>query len=335
MKKQFKTKRQRIDWLKLPVHFLNDERIAELIAQKGVAGLGIYITLITQMHSRQSRSLTEAQIKLLRLKGATLKSVMQVVNEFGLFSRNRYGHIFSTLDFLGFDDDFSAQPLSETMDDETEIETENESENGAENGFDSESDSNQIAIRSQSDAFPTPARINTDIDKDNILLEGEAGADHPAEGEGQAADQPAAMTSEQRAAACIQQLPVHSVWAEVTMLKSGFGSLLQRHWSLALEEFTKHVLVNRTVESIHDVECAKQYFYRYATNPVAGAMLRRALEEQERDQRATSTFCHEDADSAPGHRSYHGIPLPDDAPPRPDQQSEWDFESHSWVSCRA
>ena len=122
------------------------------------------------------------------------------------------------------------------------------------------------------------------------------------------------------------------------MYQSGalFGSMsVLENVMLPLEEFTKHVLVNRTVESIHDVECAKQYFYRYATNPVAGAMLRRALEEQERDQRATSTFCHEDADSAPGHRSYHGIPLPDDAPPRPDQQSEWDFESHSWVSCRA
>lgn len=41
-----------------------------------------------------------------------------------------------------------------------------------------------IAIGFKSDAFPTPARINTDIDKDYILLEGEAGAHHAVEGGG-------------------------------------------------------------------------------------------------------------------------------------------------------
>ncbi|MGN0066517.1 MAG: hypothetical protein ACI38V_02630 [Bacteroides sp.] len=87
------------------------------------------------------------------------------------------------------------------MDDETE----NDTENGAKNGFGFESDSNPISIRFKSGAFPTPARINTDIDKDNILLEGEAGvegeagAHRPDEGEEQAAVQPAAMLPELRA----------------------------------------------------------------------------------------------------------------------------------------
>ena len=99
------------------------------------------------------------------------------------------------MDYLGFVDDSLVQPISETMDDEME----NETENGAENGFGSESDLNQISIRFQSGGFPTPARINTDIDKDNILLEGEAGAHRPDEGEGQAAVQPAAMLPELRA----------------------------------------------------------------------------------------------------------------------------------------
>ena len=46
------------------------------------------------------------------------------------------------------------------------------------------SDCNPIAIGFKSDAFPTHARINTDIDKDYILLEGEAGAHHAVEGGG-------------------------------------------------------------------------------------------------------------------------------------------------------
>lgn len=99
------------------------------------------------------------------------------------------------MDYLGFVDDSLVQPISETMDDETE----NDTENGVKNGFGFESDSNPISIRFQSGGFPTPARINTDIDKDNILLEGEAGAHRPDEGEEQAAVQPAAMLPELRA----------------------------------------------------------------------------------------------------------------------------------------
>ena len=106
------------------------------------------------------------------------------------------------MDYLGFVDDSLVQPISETMDDEME----NETENGAENGFGSESDLNQISIRFQSGGFPTPARINTDIDKDNILLEGEAGAHHTVEGGGAGSVQPSAMPPELWAKECIRHL---------------------------------------------------------------------------------------------------------------------------------
>ena len=96
------------------------------------------------------------------------------------------------MDYLGLGDDSLAQPISETMDDETE----NDTENGVKKAFGFESDLNQISIRCIPNAC---ARIYTDIDKDNILLEGEAGAHRPDEGEEQAAVQPAAMLPELRA----------------------------------------------------------------------------------------------------------------------------------------
>ena len=48
--------------------------------------------------------------------------------------------IFSTVDYLGLGDDSLAQPISETMDDETE----NDTENGVKKAFGFESDLNQI-----------------------------------------------------------------------------------------------------------------------------------------------------------------------------------------------
>ena len=61
---------------------------------------------------------------------------------------------------------------------------ENATQKETENRLSGASDCNQIAIRFKSGAFPTPARINTDIDKDYILLEREAGAHHAVEGGG-------------------------------------------------------------------------------------------------------------------------------------------------------
>ena len=314
-------KRKNIDWVKLPVNFVNDDRVAELIARKGMLGLGVYFRIVLEMYHRRSRCLTVTQLKEFRLKGATKKTVMQVVEEFQLFRKDRYGHVYSMIDFLGFGDDYSCPEAEDTS-----SEAEKSCPEAEKSCPDAASDLNPIAIRSESDASPTPARINRDIDIDYILLEGGAAAKRAGEGK--------VRSSEEWAAEYIRQLSQEDEWAEITMMKSGFSQLLQRNWALALEEFRKHVVFNRTSECIHDVECAKQYFSRYVTNATTGPQLRKALEEHERTQQSTGLYCHEDRNSAPGHRSYHGFPLPDDAPPRPDEQSEWDYEDNCWISCR-
>lgn len=314
MKMKSLIKRGMIDWVKLPVNLVSDDRVAELMARKGMLGLGVYFRIVLEMYHRRSRCLTVIQLKEFRLKGATEKTVMQVVEDFQLFRKDKYGHIYSMIDFLGFGDEDSS------------VEDEDSCSENEESCPEAESDLNPIAIRFESDASPIPARINRDKDRDNILLEGEAAEQRAGEGE--------VRSPEERAGEYIRQLKMADEWAELTMMKSGFSQLLLRSWTQALEEFRRHVVVNRTAESIHDVECAKQYFSRYVTNATTGAQLRKALEEYERTQQGSSPYSHEDRNSAPGHRSYHGFPLPDDAPPRPDEQSEWDYEEHCWTCCR-
>lgn len=286
-----------IDWVKLPVNLMDDARVAELMARKGMAGLGVYLWIIILMYRRSKHSLTASQVKAIKVPGATAKTIKQVLEEFDLFHKDRFGHLYSVIDFFRPGEGNNDVYLDCPKDD-----------------FE-QSDSHAICTRLQRPLLPTPARINRDTDTDILL---EVGAE--------------AAQAEKRAEECIRQLPLQSAWAEVTLMKSGFGELLLRNWPIALEEFCKHVLVNRTAESILDVECAKQYFYRYATNPASGRLLRQALEEHERLRQTEGCYRYEDTGSAPGHRSYHGIPLPDDAPPRPDNLSDWDFENRCWVS---
>lgn len=300
-----------IDWVKLPVNLMDDARVCELLARKGMAGVGVYLALVCEMYRRNGRCLTKTQIRSMKFLNTSNKTVVQVANEFGLFRQDQFGHYYSVIDFLGFDDSVAlgtAAPMTLETADATPPPSE------------------VNACTMLTPPSPMPARINKDKDTDYILLEVGAAAERAGEGK--------ARSPEEWAAEYIRQLSQTDEWAELTMMKSGFSQLILRNWALALEEFRKHVVVNRTAESIHDVECAKQYFSRYVTNSTTGPQLRKALEEHERTQQATGLYCHEDRGSAPGHRSYHGFPLPDDAPPRPDEQSEWDYEEHCWTCCR-
>lgn len=273
-----KQKIKKIAWIKMSVSLLDDERIAELLAQKGVAGLGTYIFILVEMYRRQSRCLTMTQVKSIKPDGATKKTVMQVVEDFGLFRIDTHGHVYSSIDYLGFDDEDETPSVAETK-----------------------------AVGLESPSIPTPARVyNKDKDEDK---------DHHHDG-----------------ADYIMQIPEQSEWTDVALMRSGFGVLVKRNWQVTLDMFRNHAIANCTIGQIRSVDDAKKYFHFYITNPTSGNMLRKALEDYERQHPQQNPYRFEDVSSAYGHRSYHGIPIPDDAPPRPDERADWDYENECWIS---
>ena len=79
----------------------------------------------------------DAELKALKYAGATQKTVIAVVDEFGLFRKDKMGHVYSIIDYLGFGD-------------EDEI----------------SSDADENAIEFESPSFPSPARVYIDKDED-------------------------------------------------------------------------------------------------------------------------------------------------------------------------
>lgn len=274
----------KIAWYKVPVNLMDDERIAELVAQKGAAGLGVYFILLCELYRRPSRCLTMTQVKAIKCTGATQKTIQSVVNDFGLFRKDSMGHVYSVIDYLGFSDEV--------------------------NNNDDDID-HDVAIESESPLSPTPARVyidkDIDQDKDN---------NHHDEDD----------------ADFIAQIPKDTQWTQVTLMNSGFGDLIMRNWEFALDVFRKQAIANCNIEKIHNVNDAMRYFHFYVTNTTSGGMLRKALEDHERLNPQQNPYSHEDPGSCPGHRSYSGIPLPDDAPPRPDGRADWGFDLNRWIS---
>lgn len=115
------------------------------------------------------------------------------------------------------------------------------------------------------------------------------------------------------------------------MMRSGFSGLLARHWAEAIRQFRLHVVANENLRGIRTLREAKQYFSSFTTHPVTGPALRKALEAYEVRHPEENPYRFEDKGSCPGHRSYHGIDLPNDAPPRPDERADWDFDARCWI----
>lgn len=129
----------------------------------------------------------------------------------------------------------------------------------------------------------------------------------------------------------LDQLRPDDPWAEAVMMRSGFSGLLARHWAEAIRQFRLHAEANDNLRGIRSLREAKQYFSSYTTHPVTGPALRKALEAHEARHPEANPYRFEDKGSCPGHRRYHGIPLPNEAPPRPDERADWDFDAQCWI----
>ena len=214
-------------------YLTDDERIGVLMSKLGMKGFGVYVCLINEMYKKQCQHLTLTQIKNMKFPGVTNKTIMEVVNNYGLFTEKYDKVIYSAIDFISKGSYIQIQ-----------------------------SDCNRIAIGLQSDSFPTHTRDDKDIKiKDNhIDAVDDDNSTEKASLEPPSEDMPeednssdvADMEASEKEGACILDIPINSAWSEILMMKSGFSTLLLRNWQFALEVFRQHVIVNCKLDDVRN-----------------------------------------------------------------------------------
>ena len=171
----------------------------------------------------------------MKFPGVTNKTIMEVVNNYGLFTEKYDKVIYSAIDFISKGSYIQIQ-----------------------------SDCNRIAIGLQSDSFPTHTRDDKDIkikikdhhidavDDDNSTEK--ASLEPPSEDmpEEDNSSDVADMEASEKEGACILDIPINSAWSEILMMKSGFSTLLLRNWQFALEVFRQHVIVNCKLDEVRN-----------------------------------------------------------------------------------
>ena len=124
----------------------------------------------------------------------------------------------------------------------------------------------------------------------------------------------------------VDELRNEQSWIELMAMRSGLGKAFVQRFDKVLQLFKEHVQSVAHESHIISPSEAKRYFCFF--NTLGSATFRKLVEELHKPV-DKGKFRFEDRDPTTGERSYCGVPIPSDAPPRPNNQAVWN--EGKWV----
>lgn len=121
-------------------------------------------------------------------------------------------------------------------------------------------------------------------------------------------------------------------WLEVIAMHSGMGAKFMPRLPEIRDFFKRHVRTYGKEQTICSVADAKSYFGNFVRRgmPTQKALLAELAHRSAR-QVQNDPYRYEERDPQTGQRTYcGGLPIPEDAPPRPSENAVWSEELHEW-----
>ena len=118
----------------------------------------------------------------------------------------------------------------------------------------------------------------------------------------------------------VDELANEQQWIEIMAMRSGLGKAFVQRFDEVLQHFKRHIQAVGNEKDIQSPGDAKRYFCFFNT---PGSVTFRKLVDELQKPVDRGKYKHEDRDPTTGQRSYCGVPIPDDAPPRPNSQAVW------------
>ncbi|WP_368349855.1 DUF4373 domain-containing protein [Phocaeicola dorei] len=132
---------------------------------------------------------------------------------------------------------------------------------------------------------------------------------------------------------CINEAFITQSLLEAVGMMSGLKELFLNNLSFIRDLFKKHVVAQGNTGGITSVSEAEAYFANYIRRERPTRLfLEEKLKERSRMQNeSTSLSPYETYNPLTGERSYCGVLLPGNAPPRPNGRATWDNLKQSWI----
>lgn len=318
---------------------IHDPRMQAMVEQEGSKGYGTYWYIMEKLNLLPDCRAGLTYLKPFACRRFTFTYMMRIVREFELFTFGGDFFVPVELNVLPVDGG------SETDGDSREKAGKNvgksrvnEAKSSENDGFSTE---NGVVIAENAN-FGVPenecnGQRNSDLQdsqelqKENIRVKT---ASAEKEEEKTAAADPS-VQSLRPWQELVDSLRPDSEWAEVACMKSGYGRLLAKYFSAAVQQFKQHVLLYGKGGGLLTLSDVHQYFANYtASGSRTSNALHEVLLKLDAAAQSSSPDPYRHEQRIGGRRTYMGCPIPDNAPPRPDGTAIWNVRTEQWVSLR-
>lgn len=126
----------------------------------------------------------------------------------------------------------------------------------------------------------------------------------------------------------VDELDKEQQWKEIMAMRTGLKMEFFSLYPRIVECFKNHVRALGKERSILSSSDAKQYFCFFLAP--GSTTFQRLMAQLKQPSDEDSPYRFEERDPTTGQRSYCGVPIPPDAPPRPNAQAVWNSETKQW-----
>ena len=280
------------------VSMRNTTEVMNLIENEGIAGYGIYWALMEYLRTQDDYT---GDVRVLRTLARQLKTklckVESVLHNYGLFTLTDFTFRSIKLDAM-------MRPLENKR---KAMEKQNESKPKAERN------QNDCKTLKTNDSVVLSKVKESKVKESKVLSSSK-------EEEGDAVDGVASTSVTLAWERYVDQLADEQQWIEIMAMRSGLGLVFVKRFTEVLQHFKRHIQAVGNEKDIQSPGDAKRYFCFYNT---PGSKPFRQLVDELQKPIDKGKYKYEERDPATGQRSYCGVPIPADAPPRPNGQAVW------------
>ncbi len=293
----------------------NDEAVMELIECEGASGYGIYWALMEYLRTQDGYMGKTVAIKTIARQMRTKPNkVDSVLRNYGLF--------------IVTDNTFRSVKMEKVMkpldDKRTVMEARHKDTAQA---MPKQCKSSEEAVTEQK--MDNSLGINTASSENASIVKKSKGKERKEDTSSPISSSSAEAVAEEKVLSpsfvpawerYVDELQQDEQWKELVAMRSGLKEKFSVLFPRIVEAFKRHVRAIGNEGQILSPGDAKHYFW-FFMNPSSPTYKNLILELQKPVDKGK--YKYEDRDPATGQRSYCGMPIPADAPPRPNGQAVW------------
>ena len=274
------------------VHTRNTNEVVQLIEKEGMAGYGIYWALMEYLRAQDDYTGDIRALKsLARQLKTSIDRLLRILKNYGLFEVTDFTFRSRKLEAVmkPLEDKRKAMKARSCDDRETTVQRKACNSLGIKDG----------SFLSKVKESKVKESIVSSSKEDDVV-----------------AAVPVSLAWERY----VDELAHEQSWIEIMAMRSGLGEGFVQRFGEVLKHFKQHIQAVGNEKDIQSPSDAKRYFCFYNT---PGSVTFRKLVDELQKPIDKGEYKFEDRDPTTGERSYCGVPIPADAPPRPNSQAVW------------